>query len=81
VQDSSEVSHVNPPGFDVTVYEVISAPPSENGSDQESVTEPSSTDSIVTSDGDEGTVDGVASADATEAAPVPDAFVAVTVNV
>jgi len=28
-----------------------------------------------------GTVDGVAAADATEAAPVPDAFVAVTVNV
>jgi len=28
-----------------------------------------------------GTVDGVATADATEAAPVPDAFVAVTVKV
>jgi hypothetical protein len=28
-----------------------------------------------------GTVDGVAAADAVEAAPVPDAFVAVTVNV
>jgi hypothetical protein len=28
-----------------------------------------------------GTVDGVAAADATEAVPVPDAFVAVTVNV
>jgi hypothetical protein len=80
VQDSSEVSHVNPPGFDVTVYEVISAPPSENGSDQETVTEPLATDSIVTSDGDEGTVDGTIAADTSEAAPSPDAFTAATVK-
>jgi hypothetical protein len=78
VQDSSEVSHVNPPGFDVTVYEVISAPPSENGSDHETVTWPSPTDSIVTSDGAEGTVDGTTAAETSEAAPSPDAFTAAT---
>jgi len=80
VQDSSEVTQENPPGFDVTVYEVISAPPSENGSDHETVTEPLATDSIVTSDGDEGTVDGTIAADTSEAAPSPDAFTAATVK-
>ena len=76
----SDVTHVNEPGFDVTVYEVISAPPSENGSDHETVTEPLATDSIVTSDGDEGTVDGTIAADTSEAAPSPDAFTAATVK-
>jgi hypothetical protein len=71
---------VNPPGFDVTVYEVISAPPSENGSDHETVTEPLATDSISTADGDEGTVDGTIGADTSEAAPSPDAFTAATVK-
>jgi hypothetical protein len=72
---------VNPPGFDVTVYEVISAPPSENGSDHETVTEPLATALIATSNGDEGTADGTAEPDAAEAEPTPFSFVAVTVNV
>jgi hypothetical protein len=71
---------VNEPGFDVTVYEVISAPPSENGSDHDTVTEPLVTDSISTSDGAEGTVDGTIAADTSEAAPSPDAFTAATVK-
>jgi len=80
VQDVSAVSHVNPPKFEVTVYEVISAPPSENGSDHETVTVPSPTDSIVTSDGEEGTVDGTISEELLEVALSPDAFTAATVN-
>ena len=76
----SDVTQVNPPGLEVTVYEMISAPPSENGSDHETVTEPLATDSIVTSDGAEGTVDGTIAAETSEAAPSPDAFTAATVK-
>jgi len=81
VHARSDVTQVNPPGFEVTVYEVIPAPPSENGSDQDTVTEPLATDSISTSDGDEGTVEGTIGADTSEAAPSPDAFTAATVKV
>jgi hypothetical protein len=80
VQDVSVVTHVNPPGLEVTVYEMISAPPSENGSDHETVTWPSPTDSIVTSEAADGTVDGTIAAETSEAAPSPDAFTAATVN-
>ena len=62
------------------MYEVISAPPSENGSDQDSVTEPLATALITTSNGDEGTVDGTIAAETSEAAPSPDAFTAATVK-
>jgi len=79
VHEVSTVTQVNPPGFDVTVYEVIAAPPSENGSDQDSVTEPLATALIATSNGDEGTVDGTIAADTSEA-PSPDTFTAATVN-
>jgi hypothetical protein len=81
VHSRSDVTQVNKPGFEVTVYEVISAPPSENGSVQDTVTEPLATNSIVTSEAADGAVDGVAAADPEEAAPSPLAFVAVTVNV
>jgi hypothetical protein len=80
VHDVSAASHVNPPGFEVTVYEEIAAPPSETGSDQDSVTEPLATAFITTSNGDEGTVDGTIAADTSEAVPSPDAFTAATVK-
>jgi hypothetical protein len=79
VHEVSAVTQVNPPGFEVTVYEVTAAPPSENGSDQDSVTEPLATSVIATSNGDEGTVDGTIAADTSEA-PSPDTFTAATVN-
>ena len=64
----------------VTVYPVIAAPPVLPGGVQETVTcpLPAETDTPI---GAPGTVDGVALAEAVEAVPVPDAFVAVTVNV
>ena len=81
MHDVSAVTHTNPPGFDVTVYNDTTAPPSNNGADHDTVTEPSPTESTTTSDADDGTVDGTIDAEAAEAAPVPDTFVAVTVNV
>jgi hypothetical protein len=59
---------------------VIDAPPVLAGAVQETVAcpLPAVADTPV---GAPGTVDGVAAADAVEAAPVPDTFVAVTVNV
>lgn len=80
VHEVSDVTQVNPPEFEVTVYEVISAPPSETGSDQDTVTEPLATALISTSDGADGTVDGTIGADTSEAAPSPDAFTAATVK-
>ena len=77
----SAVTQVNPPEFEVTVYEVISAPPSETGSDQDSVTEPLATALIASSNGEDGTVDGTIAPETSEAAPSPDAFTAATVNV
>jgi hypothetical protein len=71
---------MNEPGFDVTVYELTSAPPSENGSDQDSVTEPLATASIVTSEGADGTVEGTISFETSEAVPLPDTFTAATVK-
>jgi hypothetical protein len=59
---------------------VIAAPPFV-GSVQETTDWPLALLVADTSVGAPGTVDGVATADAVEAAPVPDAFVAVTVNV
>ena len=71
--------HWNEPGDDVTVYPVIDAPP-VTGADHETTTcpLPAEADTPV---GAPGTVDGVALEEAVDAAPVPDAFVAVTVNV
>jgi len=66
--------------YGVTVYPVIEAPPFE-GAVQETTDWPSAFDDADTPVGAPGTVDGVAAADATDAAPVPLAFVAVTVNV
>ncbi len=78
--DVATVTQVNPPGVEVTVYDTA-APPSETAPVHDTVTERSSTERITTSVAGEGIVDGTTAADAVEAAPVPDAFVAVTLNV
>ena len=67
--------------YGVTVYPVIAAPPVEDGAVHETTDWAFAFDVADTLVGAPGTVDGVALEDATEAAPVPDAFVAVTVNV
>ena len=59
----------------------MSAPPSEAGAVQETVAFADSNDVAATRVGAPGTVEGTAAADAAEATEVPDAFVAVTLNV
>ena len=75
--------HVAPPGDAVTVYPVISAPPSSPGADHDTDTRPSPP-TPNTDVGAPGTVTsgtGVTAADGDDAGPVPALFVAVTVNV
>jgi hypothetical protein len=60
---------------------VIAAPPFEPGAVHDTTDWPFAFDVAETNVGAPGTVDGVAEAEAVEAAPVPRAFVAVTVNV
>ena len=60
---------------------MIAAPPVEPGAVQETTDWPFAFDVALTDVGAPGTVEGVAEAEAVEAEPVPDAFVAVTVNV
>jgi hypothetical protein len=80
VHEVSDVTQRNPPGLEVTVYETA-APPSKSGANQDSVTEPSPTEPIATSETDEGTVDGTIGSDGAKDELSPDTFVAVTVNV
>jgi len=81
VQVVVAVEHVNEPGVEVTVYELIEAPPLLTGAVQDT------TDWVLvfevpdTEVGAPGTVEGTTATEAVEAAPVPLAFVAVTVNV
>jgi hypothetical protein len=77
VQPSEPVEQVNPPGDDVTVYEVT-AEPLPAAADQLSVTLPLPAVAEVKV-GAPGTPAGIAES-AFEGAPVPTAFVAVTVN-
>ena len=74
------VVQVNEPGDEVTVYEVIDAPPVVKGADQETVTEESPL-VPTTPVGNPGTVAGLTAGDASDDVPVPTAFVAVTMNV
>jgi hypothetical protein len=74
------VMHVWPPE-EVTVYLVIVAPPLLAGAVQETVTSPEPATDAVTAVGASGEVAGVTALDSAEAAPVPLAFVAVTVKV
>lgn len=72
--------HVRPSGVDVTVYPVTAEPPSASGTAHVTLARalPRVT---ATLRGAPGTVRGVMPLDAEEVAPVPAAFVAVTVKV
>ena len=72
---------VKPPGFAVTVYEVIGDPPLFAGAVHVTVDCVFSPEDAVPISGASGTVAGIAVVDADEEAPVPETFVAVTVNV
>jgi hypothetical protein len=71
---------VSPPGDDVTVYEVIGAPPLSPGAMKLTVACPFPGVAVVIV-GAPGIVRGVTAFDASDGDPVPAAFVAVTVNV
>ena len=73
-------THVAPPGDAVTVYELIAAPPFETGAVQDTTDDAFTALVAPTEVGAPGTVEGTTAAD-TAATPVPDAFVAVTLNV
>jgi hypothetical protein len=81
VQVLAEVVQVNDPGVEVTVYPVIDAPPVDDGAVHDTTDWPFAFDVADTPVGAPGTVDGVAAADAADAALVPTEFVAVTLNV
>jgi len=74
------VVHVNEPGAEITVYELIAAPPFETGAVQDTTDDAFTALVAPTEVGAPGTIDGTTADDAVEAEPVPDAFVAVTVN-
>jgi hypothetical protein len=80
VHEVVAVEHVNEPGEDVTVYPVIAAPPVDTGAVQDTTDWVLAAPVALTAVGAPGTVEGTTAAD-TEATPVPDAFVAVTLNV
>jgi hypothetical protein len=68
-------------GAPVAVYPVIDAPPVPDGAVHETTDWPFAPAVAEMPVGASGTVEGTAAADALEAVPVPDAFVAVTLNV
>ena len=72
--------HVAPPGVALAAYPVSGEPPSLLGADQETVTDPSP-GRPVTFWGCAGTPRTTTDGDGLDGAPVPDALVAVTVNV
>ncbi len=80
VQLVDTVVHANEPGVDVTVYELIAAPPLD-GAVHDTTDWVLAAPVALTAVGAPGTVEGTTAADALEAAPVPDTFVAVTLNV
>ena len=71
---------VSPPGLDVTVYPVMAEPPFDIGADQITIAAfaPGVANTPV---GAPGTVEGVTAAEAADAALVPLAFLATTLNV
>jgi len=79
VHEVVEVMHWNPPGFEVTVYWEIAAP-FDAAAAQETTDWVFAAAVADTLDGAPGTAEGTIAADAPEATPVPDTFVAVTVN-
>ena len=79
VQLVDAVVQVNEPGFEVTVYSVIAAPPLA-GAVHEATDSPSAFEVPDTAVATPGTLEGTTAVDADEPEPVPEAFVAVTVN-
>jgi len=65
----------------VTVYPMTPAPPFDTGAVHDTTEREFSADVATTPVGAPGTVDGTIDLDAVEAEPVPDTFVALTVNV
>jgi len=65
----------------VTEYPMTADPPFETGAVHDTTDREFSADVATTPVGAPGTADGTTGTDATDAAPVPDTFVAVTVNV
>jgi len=80
VHEVIAVVHVNEPGAEITVYELIEAPPFETGAVHDTTDDAFAALVALTAVGAPGTVDGTTADDAVEAEPVPDAFVAITVN-
>ena len=74
------VVHWNPPGLEVTVYRLIVAPLAA-GAVHDTTLWASASAVADTPEGAPGTADGTTAEDGAEAALVPFAFVAVTVNV
>jgi hypothetical protein len=81
VHDRVAVVQVRLPGLAVTVYPLIAAPPVVVGAFHDTTETPFALEVAVTLVGAPGAAAGFAGADAVEAVPVPDALVAVTVNV
>ena len=81
VHEVEAVVQVVDPGFELTVYEEIDAPPLPAGASHDTDAEESSAPSADTPVGASATVEGTIEAEAVDAEPVPDTFVAVTVNV
>jgi len=82
LQESAPTLQVQvlPPGDAVTTYELITAPPFDNGANQDTVTDPLPA-TLVTDRGAPGTVRGVTPRLGVEDDPVPMEFVATTANV
>ena len=80
VQEVVAELQVNDPGLEVTVYETTAAP-LEAGAVHDTTDWAFAFDEAKTAVGAPGAVAGIAAADATDAAPLPAEFVAVTVNV
>jgi len=71
---------VNPPGLEVTVYEVMALPPLLTGAEKVIVASPLPRVAVPMV-GAPGTVDGVAIAEAVEEEPIPTSFTAETLKV
>ena len=80
MQEVVAVVHCNPPGLEVTVYPLTAAPFAA-GAVQDTTLWASVSAVADTPEGAPGTADGTTAEDGAEAALVPFAFVAVTVNV
>ena len=81
VHEVVAVVHVNEPGEDVTVYELIEAPPLLTGAVHDTTDEAFAFEVPETEVGAPGTGAGTTAADAADAKPDPEVLAAVTANV